>query len=145
MFEHKITLVEALTGVDFVFKHLDGTSIRIQNEPGEVIKPDDLKTIPEKGLPFYKAPFKFGNLFVKFTVTFPDSIPVGKLPALKDSLPKPAKSSEDADMDCETVKLIAFEEGQRNTKAGGGTEADSDEEEEEGGGRGGQRVQCASQ
>ena len=42
---------------------------------------------PEKGLPFYKAPFKFGNLFVKFTVTFPDKIAVNKLPALKGALP----------------------------------------------------------
>ena len=145
LFEQKITLVEALTGVDFVFKHLDGTSNRIQNEPGEVIKPDDLKTVPEKGLPFYKAPFKFGNLFVKFTIEFPDSIPVNKLQALKGALPKPPKEG-DADMDCETVKLTAFNEGQRNTKAGGGTEADSDDDEEEHGGRGGgQRVQCASQ
>ena len=49
-------------------------------------------------------------------------------------------------MDCETVKLVAFNEGQRNTKAGGGTEADSDDDEEEHGrGGGGQRVQCASQ
>ena len=110
MFEHKITLVEALTGVDFVFKHLDGSNIRIKNEPGEVIKPDDLKTVEDKGLPFYKAPFKFGNLFVKFAVTFPDSVPVAKLPALLGALPKPAKQ-EDAEMDCETVKLIAFEEG----------------------------------
>ena len=87
MFEQKISLVEALTGVNFVFSHLDGTKIRVTNEPGEVIKPDDLKTIPEKGLPFYKAPFKFGNLFVKFTVTFPDKIAVNKLPALKGALP----------------------------------------------------------
>lgn len=68
MFEHKISLLEALTGVDFVFTHLDGKKMRIKNEPGEVIKPDDLKTIPEKGLPFYKQPFKFGNLFIIFKV-----------------------------------------------------------------------------
>lgn len=54
MMEKKITLVQALTGVDFVIKHLDGTNIRIKNTPGEVIKPDDLKTIPDKGLPLYK-------------------------------------------------------------------------------------------
>ena len=48
-------------------------------------------------------------------------------------------------MDAEGVKLVAFEESQRNTKAGGGTEADSDEEEEDSHGGRGQRVQCASQ
>lgn len=43
--EKEITLLEALTGVDFVFNHLDGKKIRVKNEPGEIIKPDELKTI----------------------------------------------------------------------------------------------------
>ena len=118
--EHKITLVEALTGLNFIFTHLDGTKIRIKNEPGEVIKPDDIKTVPEKGFPFYKSPYRFGNMFIKFTVTFPDSIPVAKLPSLAPALPGPEAGSEDADMDAETFMLQAFDENQRNTKAGGG-------------------------
>lgn len=104
LIEHKITLCEALTGVNFVVTHLDGTKIRVKNEPGEVIKPDDLKTLPEKGLPFHKQPYKFGNLFIMFKVTFPDSIPVPKVAALKAALPGP-DSSEDADMDAETLLL----------------------------------------
>ena len=44
----------------------------------------------------------------------------------------------------ETIKLIKYDENQRNTHAQGGTEGDSDEEEE-GHGQGGQRVQCAQQ
>ena len=117
--EHKITLVEALTGVNFVITHLDGTKIRIKNNPGEVIKPDDLKTVPEKGLPFHKQSYKFGNLFVMFKVTFPDSIPVAKVAGLKSALPAP-DTPTDADMDAEEVLLQAFTESQRNTKAGGG-------------------------
>jgi DnaJ family protein A protein 2 len=146
LIEHKITLCEALTGVNFVITHLDGTKIRIKNEPGQVIKPDDLKTVPEKGLPFHKSPFRFGNLFIKFTVTFPDSIPAAKLAGLRQALPAPAQAAaEDADMDAETFMLSAFEESQRNTKAAGGTQDDSDEEEEDPRGGGGQRVQCAQQ
>lgn len=117
--EHKITLVEALTGINFIFTHLDGTQIRIKNEPGEVIKPDDIKTVAEKGFPFYKSPYRFGNLFIKFTVTFPDSIPVASLPALKGALPGP-ETPADATMDAETFMLQAFTEEQRNTKAAGG-------------------------
>jgi hypothetical protein len=58
---------------------------------------------------------------------------------------KKTQTEEDDDkMECsETVKLIKYEEGQRNTHAQGGTEGDSDEEEESHGGAGGQRVQCA--
>ena len=43
--EREITLIEALTGVDFVITHLDGRKIRIKNNAGEIIKPDDIKTI----------------------------------------------------------------------------------------------------
>lgn len=32
--EKEITLLEALTGVDFVVKYLDGTNLRVQNRPG---------------------------------------------------------------------------------------------------------------
>jgi len=67
-------LLEALTGVDFVVDFLDGTKFRVQTQPGAVIKPDSLMTIPDKGLPFHKSPYKFGNLFVLFQVKFPDSL-----------------------------------------------------------------------
>jgi len=127
-----------------VLTHLDGTKIRIKNEPGEVIKPDDLKTVPDKGLPFHKSPYRFGNLFVMFKVSFPDSIPVPKVAALKASLPGPTASADD-DMEAETFMLSAFAESQRNTKAAGGTQDDSDEEEEGQPGGDGQRVQCAQQ
>lgn len=74
MIEKEITLLEALTGVDFVVDFLDGTKFRAQSTPGEVIKPDSLMTIEDKGLPFHKNPYKFGNLFVLFKVNFPDSL-----------------------------------------------------------------------
>merc|ERR1711939_910463 len=74
LMEKEITLLEALTGVDFVFDFLDGSKFRVQSEPGTVIKPDSLMTIPEKGLPFRKNPYKFGNLFVLFQVKFPETL-----------------------------------------------------------------------
>ena len=74
LMEKSISLLEALTGVDFVMTHLDGTKIRIKNDPGEVIKPDDLKTVIGKGLPFHKKAYEFGNLYIIFKVTFPDKL-----------------------------------------------------------------------
>lgn len=62
--EKEITLSEALTGVDFVITHLDGRKIRIKSKQGEVIKPDDIKTVENMGMPFHKAIYKFGNLFI---------------------------------------------------------------------------------
>ena len=140
LIEHKITLHEALTGVNFVLTHLDGTKIRIKNAPGEVIKPDDLKTVPDKGLPFHKQPYKFGNLFIMFKVTFPESIPAAQIAGLKAALPGPVASPDDADMEAETFLLSAFAEAQRNTKAAGGTQDDSDEESEHAGHGEGQKV-----
>lgn len=145
LIEKEITLCQALTGVDFTITHLDGTKIRIQNTPGEVIKPDDLKTIPDKGLPFHKQSYKFGNLFVMFKVTFPSQLAKPQLEAAAIALGHMKKES-DADMeDAEVVKLQSYSENQRNTHATGGQTAnDSDEEDEDPRG-GGQRVQCAQQ
>ena len=74
LLEKEITLQEALTGVDFVITHLDDRKIRIKNKPGEVIKPDDIKTIENHGMPFHKQPYKFGNLFIIFKLKFPDTL-----------------------------------------------------------------------
>lgn len=38
--EKEISLLESLTGLDFILTHLDGRKIRIQNKAGDVIKPD---------------------------------------------------------------------------------------------------------
>ena len=52
--EKEITLLEALTGLDFVLTHLDGRKIRIKNTLGEVIKPDSKFTVENLGMPFHK-------------------------------------------------------------------------------------------
>jgi DnaJ family protein A protein 2 len=86
LMEKEITLLQALTGVDFTFKHLDGSVIRIKNKPGEVIKPDDIKTVPEKGLPFFKQAYKFGNLYIVFKVSFPKEVPQKQLDNIAQAL-----------------------------------------------------------
>lgn len=77
--DKKITLLEALTGVNFTIMHLDGRIIRITNPSGSVIKPNDTMTCEDLGMPFHKTPYKFGNLFITFTVEFPDEINQGQV------------------------------------------------------------------
>jgi DnaJ family protein A protein 2 len=72
--EKEISLLDALTGVDFAVTHLDGRHIRIKNNPGEVIKHDDIKVVEGMGMPFHKMTYKHGNLFVHFKVKFPDTL-----------------------------------------------------------------------
>lgn len=63
-----------MTGVDFTIMHLDGRIVRIQSEEGQVIKPNTVMTCEGLGMPFHKTSYKFGNLFIKFTVVFPDQV-----------------------------------------------------------------------
>lgn len=67
----EITLLESLTGVTMMIKHLDGRKIRIQSEPGLVIDHDQQMTADGLGMPFYKKNFIYGNLFIRFEVKFP--------------------------------------------------------------------------
>ena len=69
--EKKITLLEALTGSNFQLTHLDGTKMNISTEPGDVIQHEMVKTIHNKGMPFFKDPLSYGNLFIRFNVEFP--------------------------------------------------------------------------
>jgi len=131
MIEKTISLTDALTGVDFTITHLDGTQIRVKNEPGEVIKPDDLKTLEGKGLPFHKRSYENGNLYIKFNVTFPEKLSNSQLTSLNKALGK--SETDDAEMEDtgETVLLKKYSESQRNTKATGGTKANESDEEDE--------------
>jgi DnaJ family protein A protein 2 len=139
--EKEITLHEALTGVDFTVTHLDGKKFRVKSNPGEVIIPDSLKTISDKGLPFHKQSYKYGNLFIMFKVKFPTKLGAAQITAASQALSMQKKP--DVEMDVEDVQTLEkYSESQRNTKAG---LEDSDEEEEGGHGHGGQRVQCAQQ
>lgn len=93
LMEKEITLLEALTGVDFLMTHLDGRSFRIQSKAGETVKPDQLMTCEGLGLPFHKTPYKFGNLFIKFSVKFPDSLNQNQLQAASSILKNMQKSA----------------------------------------------------
>lgn len=130
--EKEITLLESLSGVNFAVEFLDGTKFVVKNKPGEVIKPDQIMTIPEKGLPFFKNPYKFGNLFILFSVKFPDTLNQSQISEVQQLL-KAMKPKGDATMDDgeEVVTMTPFSEDQRNLHAGGGTKGRDSEEEEE--------------
>ena len=150
--EKKITLLEALTGFSFVIKHLDGRKVKLTSEPGQVIKPGSMMTCVGLGMPFHKKSYEFGNLFVKFTVEFPDTIQVPEcLNAITQALSKtegqkPLAIESEAFAD-EEVLMQKLDEKHKNTHAEGGTTQDhqeeEDEDDEEGGG--GPRVGCQQQ
>jgi DnaJ family protein A protein 2 len=73
-FEINITLYEALSGFSFIFNHLDGRKVLIKSKEGEIMSHGFLKTVKELGMPFYEQPHKFGNLYLKISVIFPEQL-----------------------------------------------------------------------
>lgn len=146
MIEKEITLVEALTGVDFVLTHLDGRKIRIKNNPGEVIKPDEIKTVEGHGMPYHKQTYKFGNLFIIFKIKFPESLKDTQLKQLGEALAFQIKNPQDEEMDiAETCNMKPFSEQHKNAHhegGSGGRGGDEDDDDEEGQGHGGHGVRC---
>ncbi|KAK1394080.1 dnaJ protein-like [Heracleum sosnowskyi] len=142
--EHKLSLTEALCGFQFVLTHLDGRSLVIKSNPGEVIKPDQYKGIGDEGMPMHQRPFMKGTLYVHFTVDFPDSLNPEQVKALEAILPpRPVVKMTPKEMDeCEETTLhdVNIEEEMRRKKAQ--AEQEADDEDMHGGA---QRVQCAQQ
>merc|ERR1719230_1536454 len=98
-----------------------------------------------EGLPRLRAPFENGNLFILFTIDFPDSIPAQAASELLKLLGPPkntvtAKEDDDDVEVCELTRIdpvMSFKEYVPPSS--------NEDDDDEGGGAGGQRVQCAQQ
>lgn len=137
IYEKKINLSEALTGVEFVIEHLDKRKLLIRSKKNEVIKPDDVKMIANEGMPTQRNIFQKGSLLIKFTVEFPKKIPDNIANELLKLLPpknKIQKTSKEM-MECFLEEPV-FDDKRSNGRG----EAYHEDEEEDG--RGG--ISCAT-
>ncbi|GAB6021390.1 hypothetical protein CHUAL_003997 [Chamberlinius hualienensis] len=73
IYKYDISLTEALCGCRIVITHLDGRQMAIGTELGDVIEPGAIRTVVNGGMPVHKSPEEFGDLYVKFNVTFPEN------------------------------------------------------------------------
>lgn len=139
----KISLVEALTGTAFVVNHLDGRKIKIDTrKSNEVIKPGQVKSIENEGMPRQGAIFEKGHLFIEFDVEFPGDgiISKNKLKQLRTILPPPLHAAEDFDNmtdDGEDVHMTdvtpeEVRERQRAYRQANAYEEDDDDDEHHG-------------
>merc|ERR1719198_2918936 len=103
-----------------------------------------VKAVQGEGLPRLRAPFEHGNLFILFTIEFPDSISPSTASTLLSLLgpPKHVVTAKEDDDDVEVCELTDIDPV---TSFKEYLPPDNDEDEEEGQGPGGQRVQCAQQ
>ncbi|XP_065209376.1 dnaJ protein homolog 1 [Planococcus citri] len=82
----KILLKQALCGTIVSVPTLSGEKIQL-NLLNEVIKPNTVKRIQGKGLPFPKEPNRRGDLLVSFDIKFPDSLTANVKDIIYDTLP----------------------------------------------------------
>ncbi|NXS53247.1 DNJA1 protein, partial [Brachypteracias leptosomus] len=64
----EISLADALCGCRQLLRTLDNRTLLISSQPGDVIRPGDLKCVPNEGMPVYRSPFQKGKLILQFQV-----------------------------------------------------------------------------
>lgn len=73
LYDHTISLIEALTGWELYLHHLDDRVIHVSSKPNEITNPDDIKIIKGEGMPIYQESSK-GDLYIRLKVEFPKQL-----------------------------------------------------------------------
>jgi DnaJ family protein A protein 2 len=152
--EFEVDLLTALGGGQFGIKHLDERALLVTIVPGEIIKngsylsysdgviahgnrfSGDLKVIRGQGMPSLRH-HEPGDMFVKLSVKFPDSIDPALIPQLEKVLP-PRTPVEKFGKGIQPEEVF-MEEMDARQKAAQERDDAMDEDEEQ------PRVQCANQ
>ena len=70
-----VSLTDAISPAEnqtlIITQHLDGRFLTLKRNPGEILRPGDVKMIRGEGMPAVKAGSKRGDLYVKIAVQFP--------------------------------------------------------------------------
>ncbi|EEE53623.1 hypothetical protein OsJ_36898 [Oryza sativa Japonica Group] len=93
VYEHELSLAEALCGFQFVITHLDGRRLLVTSGAGEVIRPGQLKAIDGEGMPVHGMPFAKGTLYVAFRVAFPGTMTRALRDAVAVAFPAATKAA----------------------------------------------------
>lgn len=122
-----------------------GAKLYIIQDPESTKSTRMMKAVEGEGLPRLRAPTENGNLFIIFTIEFPETIdPSAGKQLLK--LLGPPKHVPKVTEDDEEVELCTLSDVDPVSSYKAYVPADNDDDDEEGGGgAGGQRVQCAQQ
>jgi DnaJ family protein A protein 2 len=116
--ERTVSLKDALCGVCVELEHLDGRTLSLETEPGEVVAPGAMLYLPDEGMPTRGRPSLKGRLVVKFNVVFPDApLSASVRGGLREKLPAGVGGGE-------TVGA------ERYTERAGGDDSDAEDTEE---------------
>lgn len=142
-----VSLNEALCGFEWKITHLDQREIVIKSRPGEVIKAEKdnktpfVKIVAGEGMPSHGNPFVKGDLYVLFTVEFPEDgdLKPDQIEVLRKILPGASMAVE---YDPDTAEIAYLDAADvKNFGKGGVANHDRayDSDNDEGGP---QQVQC---
>ncbi|KAG0143699.1 hypothetical protein CROQUDRAFT_48436 [Cronartium quercuum f. sp. fusiforme G11] len=132
--EVEVDLVTALAGGMIPIEHLDSRALLVKVTPGEVLKPNSTKLVPENGMPSQRF-HTLGDLILVIKVLFPDTIDPSACPVLESVLPaRRPLPTWDSSIHVEEVEMHDVSESRSGKSRANGDEMDEDDEE--GGGAG---------
>eukprot|EP01100_Stratorugosa_tubuloviscum_P004129 TRINITY_DN201_c2_g1_i1.p1 TRINITY_DN201_c2_g1~~TRINITY_DN201_c2_g1_i1.p1 ORF type:complete len:424 (+),score=236.42 TRINITY_DN201_c2_g1_i1:174-1445(+) len=134
--EQSINLSQALTGFEIHIKHMDGRILIIQSNPGEIIKPGDVKRIRGEGMPRFRAPQEKGDLLIKFNIVFPECLNEDVTQKIAQLLPpKPTlmEIEPNSEIEVDHYKIESFNIDEYKSRRQSSRSEAYEEEEEEGG------------
>mmetsp|Transcript_137 Transcript_137/g.466 ORF Transcript_137/g.466 Transcript_137/m.466 type:complete len:425 (+) Transcript_137:62-1336(+) len=134
VYKKNISLLESLTGFEFLIEHLDGRTLVIRSKPDEIIETDTVRVVPGEGMPKHKNPFIKGNLLIHFTVEWPKPgvLTDKQKQALSAALPPKPKLPETLPMEAEEYVPEKYDSATHDSEDAGGRREAYDEEEEHG-------------
>jgi len=80
----------------FYLKHLDGRVLKINKQESDALHLNEsLRKISSQGMPVYKGNSEYGDLFIRFNIVIPKSLPKEKLSLIKDVFNDPVQENEE--------------------------------------------------
>ncbi|CAK0875177.1 unnamed protein product [Prorocentrum cordatum] len=73
LLDRRVPLLDALCGVRFTLRHLDGGDLEVSCPEGEIVRPGDVWIVKGRGMP--RSSGGHGDLVLRFEVEFPRSLP----------------------------------------------------------------------
>jgi len=142
--DKEIPLIEALTSTRFVVKHLDDRNLVVTSD--DIIKPGEVREIQNEGMPIPSRPYQRGNLFIKFSIKFPDKLTPEQVKGLNETTLLPRLPLEPVPENAEKVDLLTFNPKDASQESYEERRTGEAYDDDDGmGGGGGQRVQCSQQ
>ena len=123
-----ISLLQSLTGAEVTLDHLNGETVTLKSELGDILAPDSVRCVENLGMPVYNAEGKFGKLYVQLNVQYPKGLSQQQIDGLKKILGEETKEVKEVK---ETKEEVVTKEESKETKETKSVKEEAKETKEE--------------